>query len=391
MRPVIRAAMLCVIAVWVIPRAPAATDASFFGVPAAPGNGALRDHTQNRDREPAARSASMPIAALATARVPMPLGLMWPIFPDGVLPTIDEVEIGRALFFEPAVSADATVSCASCHAPEAAMADPRRVSAGVGGRLGRRNSPTVWNAAYFETFGWTGDADSLEAQAAKALLNPEEIGSSEARIQRGLEPRYGADLRRLYGELSVRSVSRALAAYQRTLLSGDAPFDRYIYGGDRAAVSDAAVRGFTVFLGRARCVQCHFMRSPASHPFGGTTALYMDNRFHNIGVGFDKPARERDPGRIEVTRRPEDQGAFKTPTLRNVAETAPYMHDGSLKTLEEVVDHYDKGGNANPNLDPDIKRLELTAQEKQDLVAFMKSLTSHALSTPASRATPARP
>jgi len=335
--------------------------------------------THSGARVPAGADQKSVVASVIGETVPMPLGLMWPVFPAGKPPAVREVAVGRRLFFDPALSSDGSVSCASCHAPDAAMADLRPVSIGAGGKPGRRNSPTVLNAVYFERLGWSGENGSLEEQALTALSNPEEMGATEPKLRAALEMRYGADLRDLYGALSARAIARALASFQRTLVAGDAPFDRYIYLGDRAAVSESGIRGFGLFLGKARCIQCHFMRSPDSHPFGGRTGLYMDNRFHNLGVGFENGSSPSDLGRYEITRRDDDRGAFKTPSLRNVALTPPYMHDGSLKTLEDVVEHYNKGGNPNPNLDPDVRRLDLTDQDKRDLVEFMKALTSHAM------------
>ncbi|HRK47100.1 MAG TPA: cytochrome c peroxidase, partial [Nocardioides sp.] len=272
------------------------------------------------------------------------------------------------------LSRDGTVSCRTCHLPEHGFADPRAVSVGVAGHAGTRNSQTLLNAVYFESFGWTGEHPSLEAQTLAAMRNPEEMALGEALPPDVLRD-HGAQLEALYGGADLEGAAAAIASYQRTLVAGASRFDRWIYGAEDV-ISESEKRGFEVYLGRARCVQCHFMRSPASHPFGGENGLYSDGRFHNIGVGFGPGAATIDPGRFEVTNRSADYGAFKTPSLRNVELTAPYMHDGSLRTLEEVVEHYDKGGEPNPNLDPDIQPLKLTDQEKADLVAFMKALTS---------------
>lgn len=301
---------------------------------------------------------------------------MWPNFPAGHAPDEREVELGRELFFERRLSSNNSISCDNCHAPDHGFADPRRVSIGIEGRKGRRNSSTLWNAAYFENLGWVGEHASIEEQSLAAITNPDEMGMRRDEMAAKLGPLYGERLLALYGEVSAETIARALGAYQRTLVAGDSAFDRYIYAGEEDAVNEAAKHGFTVFIGQARCIQCHFMRSEASHPFGGATGTFTDNRFHNIGVGFDEHGNTSDLGREEATRELSDRGAFKTPTLRNVALTAPYMHDGSLATLKDVVDHYNKGGVPNPNLDFDVKPLHLTERDKADLVAFMESLTS---------------
>jgi cytochrome c peroxidase len=308
--------------------------------------------------------------------VPSPLGVPWPVFPKGEPPDRDQVAAGEALFFDTSLSADGRTSCATCLRPDAGFADPRPVSRGTGGKEGRRNSQTLLNAALFTQVGWSGAHPTLEAHTLAALTNPHEMGLQPEHVIDRLSARARAHVSRLGDGVSTESVVRALAAFQRTLIRGTSPFDRYIYGGDAHAVGAAAKRGFRLFLGRGRCVQCHFMRSEASHPFGGSTGLYADDRFHNIGVGYDEAGNITDLGRFEVTGRDEDRGAFRTPTLRDVALTAPYMHDGSLATLSDVIEHYDKGGRPNPFLDPDIRSLHLSAQNKRDLVTFLESLTS---------------
>src|SRR5947209_8890104 len=181
------------------------------------------------------------------------------------------------------------------------------------------------------------------------------MGLALNEISPKVEARYGARLKQLYGAVSPVTIARAIAAYERTLVAGDSPFDRYIYGGDKNALSPSARRGFEVFLREGRCVLCHTIRCDDCHPFGGKLAIFTDNRFHNLGIGFDKNGNTSDWGRWNVTHVAQDRGSFKTPTLRNIEMTAPYMHDGSLATLEDVVEHYNKGGIPNVNLDPDIR------------------------------------
>jgi len=339
--------------------------------------------------QPATSSRVTPPAARRAANVPLELGLIWPNFPSGVPPDESEVALGKELFSERLLSADDSVSCETCHDSARGFADPRPASLGIHGKKGRRNSPTLLNAAYYENLGWGGQEPSIEAQSLAALTNPEEMGLEREQIPAKLGPRYGDRLRAIYGEATPESIVRALAAFQRMLVAGDSPFDRYIYGGDQDAVSEQAKRGFAVFIGEARCIQCHFMRSAQSHPFGGFSGTFTDNRFHNIGIGYENKQHTQDLGREEVTHNPADRGAFKTPTLRNVALTAPYMHDGSLATLMEVVEHYNKGGVPNPNLDFDVKPLHLTDRNKADLVAFLQTLTSVKLAAVASN--PAAP
>jgi cytochrome c peroxidase len=324
-------------------------------------------------------------SASAGETVPLDLGLMWPSFPGGLPPRAEEVALGKELFVEPLLSADKTIKCASCHVPEFGFADPRPVSLGVHGNKGRRNSMPLLNVAYFERLSWTGETASLEEQTLHAISNPQEMGVSLSELPGRIGPKYGGRLVALYGESSPVAVARALGAFQRSLVSGDSPFDRFVYGKEESAISESAKRGFRIFIGEARCVTCHSMRSAESHPFGGQTGVFADNRFHNLGIGYNQRGETNDPGRFEVTGNEADRGKFKTPTLRNVALTAPFMHDGSLKTLKDVIEHYDKGGNPNPNLDFDIQPLHLTAEEKGDLVSFLESLTSQRLLKGASR------
>ena len=295
-------------------------------------------------------------------RPPTPLGLdvYFPV-PTGNPLTGAKVELGRRLFFDPILSADGRVSCSSCHRPEHAFSDTVAVSPGVFGREGNRNAPTVLNVAYGRFFFWDGRATTLEEQVVLPIQNPKEMDMSLDDVVQRLRQHteYDRAFQQALGEgASSTNLARALASYLRMLRSGDAPIDRY-YSGDTDALSRAAQRGFRLFIGRADCTACHL----------GPT--FSDQKFHNTGVSWGSG----DLGRYTVTGVEEDRGAFKTPTLRNVAETAPYMHDGSIGTLEEVIEFYTRGGKQNPHLDPEIRRIDLTHQEKQALLEFLHALS----------------
>jgi cytochrome c peroxidase len=275
-----------------------------------------------------------------TVRVPTGLDAYLPV-PDNNPITNENVQLGRSLFFDKRLSRDNTISCATCHDPKLAFADMRTLAVGVDGRTGNRRVPRIVNRAYGKTFFWDGRVATLEEQVMMPIVNPNEMDLplSEA------PARVGVDL---------ASLQRALANYVRTILSGDSPYDRYIQG-DRDALTAEQKTGLQLFRGKAGCGSCHLGPN------------LTDERFHNTGIGG-----AGDIGHFAVSKSPPDRGAFKTPSLREVARTPPYMHDGSLATLAEVVDYYDKGGRANPNLDPEIRRLQLTAAEKKALLALLE-------------------
>jgi cytochrome c peroxidase len=277
--------------------------------------------------------------------------------------TEEKVALGAQLFFDPRLSADDTISCATCHDPDTAWANHNPVDVGIGGQQGDRNSGTILDAAYMDFQFWDGRATSLEEQALGPIHNPVEMGETLENVVRKLNAidGYRDQFDAVFGtDATVDGIARAIAAFERTVLSGPAPFDRYM-DGDKTAIPPAAIRGLRVFNGKARCRTCH------------TGPMFSDQSFHNIGVGMDRP--EPDVGRQAVTNDPKDRGKFKTPSLRNVALTWPYMHDGSERTLADVVEFYDRGGVPNPTLDIFISPLELSDGEKQDLIAFMESLT----------------
>jgi cytochrome c peroxidase len=292
-----------------------------------------------------------------------PLGLTPVPWPKDAPYTPEKAELGWRLFFEKRISANGKIACASCHAPEHAFTDARPVSIGFKGEHGKRNAPTCINAAYGDRQLWDGRAATLEDQVRMAILNPVETGGMGSAISSKLGgiPDYRRGFKAAFGSESITldRIAQAIATFERLVLSGDSPYDRAMTG-DQTALSASQQRGEALFFGKAMCVSCH------SGP------LFTNGQFANIGVGMDKP--NPDLGRYAITRQKEDWGAFKVPTLREVAHTAPYMHDGSLKTLEEVIDHYNRGGSANSNLDMRIRPLGLNAQEKQDLVEFLKAL-----------------
>jgi len=300
-----------------------------------------------------------------------PLGLDPLPIPKDNPQTPDKVALGRLLFFDGRLSADATVACATCHNPKLGWSNGLSFAFGVRGQTGRRSAPTVLNAAYSDTLFWDGRAPSLEAQAKGPIANPIEMGATYPQVVAALAavPAYVDRFAAAFGDgkVTIERVVQAIAAYERTLLSGNSPFDRYQYGGEKSALTDAQVRGLGLFKDKdgPNCAKCH--------RFDDFSADLTDFRFHNLGIGIDHP--DPDLGREAVTHRAEDKGRFRTPTLRNVALTAPYMHDGRFATLGQVVDYYAGGARANPDLDPEIHSFELTQAEKADLLAFLDALT----------------
>ncbi len=284
------------------------------------------------------------LALWASDRPAIPLGLdaFLPVPEDNPI-TLEKAALGRKLFHDKRLSRDGTVSCATCHDAAHAFADERPLAIGVRGQKASRRSPRIVNRVYGKSFFWDGRAATLEEQVVGPIENPVEmdlpLGEAVARTG-----------------LTERELRQALATYVRTILAGDSPYDRFV-AGDRSALSTEAQHGLRLFRGKAGCTACHLGPN------------LTDERFHNTGIGTDE-------GRFRVTAAPADRGAFKTPSLRQVAQGAPYMHDGSLLTLEDVVEHYNKGaGGTNPNLDPEIRELHLTAPEKSALVALLKSLS----------------
>jgi cytochrome c peroxidase len=324
--------------------------------------------------------------------------------------TPEKIALGEKLYNEKRFSLTGDVSCATCHDPKKGFTDgPLVTSEGINKLKGTRNAPTVINAAYFTSMFWDGRTTNLEHQAELPIVNPVEMGLPNLdpvlKVVRE-DPQYVEAFRKVFGKtgeaITKQEVMQAIAAFERTVVGGNSPFDRYYYGGEKTALNAAQIRGFDVFLNKGRCVSCHTIEQ--------SFALFTDNRFHNIGVGVNRIQNEinqlapqflkakaegvdvdkavltnpkaSELGRFAVTSTLDEIGGFKTSTLRNVALTAPFMHDGSLKTLRDVVEHYNNGGITNPNdkvndfLSGGIRPLNLTEQEKTDLVAFLEALTS---------------
>ena len=306
-------------------------------------------------------------------QITAPLGLPAVPIPADNPPTAETVALGAELYFSRLLSVDGSVSCATCHDPTKGFTDNAPVSTGVGGKQGKRNSPTVLNAAYATTQFWDGRAARLEAQASGPMTNPIEMGHTMEGVEKRLND--NTDMKKLFdqafgpGPVTMDKITKAIASFERNLVSGNSPFDRFMYGGETDALSAEERRGLEVFRNphKGNCVVCHTIEEKY--------ALFTDNKFHNLGAGVNAQGELTDLGRFNETKKEGDKGAFRTPSLRNVARTAPYMHDGSLKTLKEVVDFYVGGGNANPYRDKEMKSLDfLTKQERADLVAFMESL-----------------
>ncbi|MGC2193043.1 MAG: cytochrome c peroxidase [Terriglobales bacterium] len=326
---------------------------------------------------PTASVEAAPAPAILPAGNPVtikaPLGLPpVPVPPDNP-PTDDTIALGRRLYYDPQLSADGTISCASCHAPQFAFADARSVSVGVGGKTGTRHAPTVINSAYNSLQFWDGRAPSLEEQAKGPIANPVEMAHSLDGVVNHLQadPKYRALFRKAWAtdQITIDLVARSIASFERTVIAGNSPFDRFYFGHDKTAISPAAQRGFKLFTDpkKANCAVCHTI--------GKTDALFTDNKFHNLGIGADTRGNLNDPGRFAVTKQDADMGCFKTPTLRNLANRAPFMHDGSFPTVKDSLAHYIGGGNMNDHLDKEIHALDfLTFDERDDLLQFLDSL-----------------
>lgn len=298
--------------------------------------------------------------------IPLGLDLYMPVPEDNPV-TPDKVTLGRRLFFDPILSRDRTLACASCHDPRRAFSDGLPVAVGMAGRQGTRNAPTLVNRGYGSVHFWDGRAASLEEQVLQPIENQKELDMTIEEVVVRLKRE--EDYRELFqtafgsaeGRINADNMAKALASYVRSIMSGDAPVDRYM-NGERDALSKQAREGLRIFRGKGNCTACHL----------GPTLT--DEHFHNTGVAW-RDGELLDSGRSKVTSKQEDRGAFKTPTLREIARTAPYMHDGSIATIEEVIEYYDRGGNPNPYLDRELHPLNLTAEEKEALLEFLGALS----------------
>jgi cytochrome c peroxidase len=302
-----------------------------------------------------------------------------------------KIELGRQMYFDGRLSKDTSISCASCHDPDEGFATHTQFGIGVRKQQGGRNSPVAYNRILSDNQFWDGRAASLEDQAKGPIANPIEMDNTHEECEKCIEAidGYRLQFEKIFGKVSIDSVAKAIASFERTLVSGPTPFDYYVRwdaykdvdpdelkddpdqladynraksDAEKHPMSESAKRGHAMFFGeKASCSACH------------VGANLSDEKYHNLGIGMDK--NEPDLGRYAETKQDVDKGAFKTPTCRNVTLSAPYMHDGSIKTLEEVIDWYDKGGHPNAHLDPKIKKLNLTKQDKDDLLAFLKACT----------------
>ncbi len=281
---------------------------------------------------------------IVSGSVPLGLDLYMPVPEDNPM-TVEKIGLGRRLFNDRRLSRDGSIACASCHDPERAFSDGRAIAVGVFGRKGRRNAPALINRGWGRSFFWDGRVPTLEEQVLKPIEDPNEMDLPVA----DAAGRVG---------LPVEDLSRALASYVRSIMSGNSPYDRFV-DGKRTALSAEQQAGLQIFRGKGNCTACHVGPN------------FSDETLHNTGVAWQVPGDFADQG--------AGNGTFKTPTLREVARTAPYMHDGSLATLHDVVDFYDRGGNRNPFLDPELRPIGLTAQEKQALQSFLRSLSGTTL------------
>ena len=339
----------------------------------------------------------------ASLEIVLPMGLMAGSrevrgIADNLM-TRAKIELGRQLYFDTRLSADNTISCASCHSPDEGFAKHTQFGVGINGQMGGRNSPVSYNRIVSGAQFWDGRAASLEAQAVGPIANPIEMGNTHEKAVETIAniPGYEMQFRVIFGDegVTIDNIGRAIATFERAIVTGPAPFDYYeavrpflvmkpddletlkeeepeTYAqfqakktaADAHPISASAIRGRDLFFSeKVGCTACH------------VGANLADEKFHNIGIGFGEGIEKPDLGRFEVSKDEKDKGAFKTPTIRNVALSAPYMHDGSLKTLEDTVEHYAKGGTPNQWLSTKIKKLDLKPEDKADLVEFMKACT----------------
>ncbi len=318
-----------------------------------------------------------------------------PLEPKDNPTTPVKVELGKLLYFDPRLSGDGSVSCATCHDPNHGWAKKRVMSPAYPENKHFRHSPTVLNVAYNTLMFWDGRVKTLEEQASKPIASPFEMNMNYDLLEERLKaiPQYRVLFRKAFPKdrepITIENVAKAIAAFERTIVCNDSPFDLYMRG-DKEAMDEVQVKGMKLFVGKAGCVQCH------------NGPNFTDNKFHVTGVpknkveddalvkatrnfvirqaGFKNPDRfDRDLGRYFITKDRKDMGSFKTPTLRNVSLTPPYMHNGVFKNLREVIEFYNRGGGDVPNKDPRLKPLNLTEDEKEALLAFLEALTCNTI------------
>jgi cytochrome c peroxidase len=309
------------------------------------------------------RDQSLQVPEMTAYTLDIPPGFPQPEIPGDNQLTENRVKLGKMLFFDKTLSLDSTISCGSCHFQEFAFADPRRLSLGVNDSLSIRNSMPLFNLAYAQSLFWDGGVPTLELQVLAPIEDHREmnLALTEAVKRIQANPQYVKWFQKAYNrEPDLYGLVRAIAAFERTMISGNSRYDQYAFQGKTSALNDTELRGMGIFFGEtAECFHCH------------TGFNFSDQSFQNNGL-YSEYA---DQGRARVTSRTSDIGRFKVPSLRNIEKTAPYMHDGSLSSLEAVIDHYMSGGKGHPNQSPLVRPFTLTSQEKSDLIAFLKSLT----------------
>lgn len=304
-----------------------------------------------------------------------PLGLPAIPWPADNPYSVEKANLGRLLYFDKRLSFDGTISCASCHNRPCGFSDCKRIAIGIEHTQGTRHSPSIINAAYFNPLFWDGRANSLEEQSLGPLANVNEMTELKdphaahrycvecVQKIKGYYPLF----KQVFGhdQITIDEIAKAIATFERTILSGNSPYDRYI-AGDSTALTQEQVQGMHLFK-KVGCANCH------------AEPLFTDNRFHNIGVGMDEASP--DLGRYNITHKDADWGAFRTPALREVSYSGPYMHNGSMETLEEVINYYNSGGVKNKNLHPLMRPLNLTDDEKKALISFLLSLNGEGWQT----------
>ncbi|MDH5763928.1 MAG: cytochrome-c peroxidase [Nitrospinota bacterium] len=321
-------------------------------------SGEKKDQSAEPQKEPA--SVAKVAKEESHKYEPLPEG----VFPQGNPWSQDKEDLGKLLYFDPRLSGDNSISCATCHHPDKGWGDGLPRAIGFGGKELGRHSPTVINSAYYEVQFWDGRAPSLEEQAKGPIQAAGEMNQNvEELVQElGAIPEYKDRFAKVFGDsgITLDNIAAAIATFERTVISKNSAYDKYMQG-DKSAMSASAVNGMNLFFGKAKCSICH--NGPA----------FTDSGFHNLGVKQQGPLAE-DPGRFNVSKDPADKGAFKTPGLRGVSLSAPYMHDGSEATLKDVIDFYNRGGDVAENRSAFITPLELSDQEVLDLVEFLKAL-----------------
>ncbi len=337
----------------------------------------------NEDDKPLGKVPKLPVdslpAEISSTKIPGGFNGI-PEAPADNATTAEKVKLGRKLFFDPILSTDGTVSCASCHQPDHGFASPDPIAVGVGGKVGKRNAPSVINRVFGKKFSWDGRDDTLEQQVVGPLKSETELGGNVELVIENIKnnPEYVQEFHVVFGSdakpptsqtVTVENLAKAIASFERTLTSGNSKVDRF-RAAEYEALSKEARQGLWIFESRGGCWKCH------------SGSNLSDEAFHNTGVGFGKS--DRDQGRFEATNNPAHEFQYKTPTLRDIEFTAPYMHDGSVKTLREVVEFYNRGGAPDdPSLDKKMAPLNLSEQEVGFLVEFLKALSGESVLNPA--------